>query len=242
MNLEQIEALARELGWPDEHLSFIADSMRQAVDLRIIPDAARPDASRFGGDPYVPRGFAWPSHAVGQYRFLGQIDFSQLSPPSTALPASGLLSLFYAYDEDGEVFWQDDGYVLAYYWEDLSDHVLMPTPDGVRPSPEAGVELVAGFNLPRHEELRADWPFEDAADFAWDLSQDVNAEHYLLGYPSYCTLGYDPTPGPEWTPLLTLGSDDALDWCWHDGDRLMVFIRTDHLKARNFSALQCDAG
>ncbi|MBK6691765.1 MAG: DUF1963 domain-containing protein [Myxococcales bacterium] len=65
---------------------------------------------------------------------------------------------------------------------------------------------------------------------------------HLLGYPSHYSLGYDPTPGPEWVSLLTLHSHDALEWCWQDGNKLMVFIERERLAARDFSALKCDAG
>lgn len=74
------------------------------------------------------------------------------------------------------------------------------------------------------------------------LSQQVNADHYLFGYPSYCTLGYDPTPGPDWVSLLTVRSSADLEWCWHDGDRLMVFIQAEQLQRKDFRMLKCDAG
>lgn len=64
----------------------------------------------------------------------------------------------------------------------------------------------------------------------------------LLGYPSHYSLSYDPTPGPQWVSLLALHSHDAFEWCWHGGDKLMVFIEQDGLAARDFGALQCDAG
>ncbi|WP_426211094.1 YwqG family protein [Massilia sp. TWP1-3-3] len=221
---------------------FFSDCSKPSIDINITSQNPQPAASRFGGDPYVAADFTWPLHKVGRYRFLGQFNFEQVSPPSTTLPTSGLLSLFFADDDDGEVFWQDEGYVVGYYWEDLSNHVVMQTPSGIPISPEASLALLPGLNIPRHEELRNDWPFEGAADFAWDLSQQVNTDHYLLGYPSYCTLGYDPTPGPDWVPLLTLRSSSDLEWCWHDGDRLMVFIQAEHLQRKDFSMLKCDAG
>lgn len=242
MTLVEIQACARQLGWPEEHISFLAESSRPSVDVHLTSQKPQSAASRFGGNPFVPSGFTWPRHEIGRYRFLGQINFEQVSPPSIDLPMSGLLSLFYADDDDGEVFWQDAGYVLGYYWPDFSAHAVVPAPSGVPVNPEVAFELVPSLNVPRHKELRSDWPFEEAADFAWDLSLDVNADHYLLGYPSHCTLEYDPTPGPEWTPLLTLSSVSELDWCWHDDDRLMVFIQTDQLKSRDFSNLKCDAG
>jgi hypothetical protein len=65
---------------------------------------------------------------------------------------------------------------------------------------------------------------------------------YLLGYPFNTTLAYDPTPGPEWRSLLTLSSDDELEWCWHDGDWLVTFIEQQRLHAGDFSQIKSDAG
>src|SRR3954471_21442315 len=107
MTLVEIQARARQLRWPEGHLAFLAECCRPSVDIQLTPRQAQPAASRFGGEPYVPPGFTWPQHEIGRYRFLGQINFDQLSPPSSTLPSSGLLSLFYADDDDGEVFWQD---------------------------------------------------------------------------------------------------------------------------------------
>jgi len=242
MTLVEIQDCAREIGWPEEHIAFFAEASKPSVDIQLTSERPQLAASRFGGLPYVPAGFAWPLHETGRYRFLGQINFAQLSVPSLALPTEGLLSLFYADDDDGEVFWQDAGYVLGYYWNDHSAHAVVPAPTGVPVNPEVAIELVPSLNVPRHRELRTDWPFKEATDLAWDLSLEVNADAYLLGYPAHCTLGYDPTPGPEWVPLLNLGSVSDLDWCWHDGDRLMVFIQADRLKSRDFSTLACDAG
>ena len=53
---------------------------------------------------------------------------------------------------------------------------------------------------------------------------------------------YDPTPGAEWISLLTVGSLDEFEWCWHDGDTLMVFIEPAKLEQKDFSHLKSDAG
>ena len=42
--------------------------------------------------------------------------------------------------------------------------------------------------------------------------------------------------------LITLMSNSELDWCWHDGDKLMVFIEKDKLLNKDFSCLKSDAG
>lgn len=57
----------------------------------------------------------------------------------------------------------------------------------------------------------------------------------LCGHP-------DPTPDPNWIPLLTLGSHDDLDWSWHDGDYLHVFVETRQLLDRTLLNLKADAG
>ena len=67
-------------------------------------------------------------------------------------------------------------------------------------------------------------------------------EAYLLGYPGVSTLAYDPTPGPGWTSLLTLTSMKELDWCWHDGDFLHIFIERERLARADFTRLASDAG
>jgi len=64
----------------------------------------------------------------------------------------------------------------------------------------------------------------------------------MLGYPSHYSLMYDPTPGEDWVSLITLASYDEFEWCWHDADKLMVFIEKSKLEAKDFSNLKADAG
>lgn len=56
------------------------------------------------------------------------------------------------------------------------------------------------------------------------------------------TLYYDPTPAGDWLPLLSLRSDDGLDFCWHDGGPLHVFVERTQLALEDFTALTADAG
>ncbi|MEM8503135.1 MAG: YwqG family protein [Cyanobacteria bacterium P01_D01_bin.1] len=206
----------------------------------MVEDAIEDKGSRFGGHPYLPLDFQWPTRDVGEYRFLGQINFTQIVDRPTCLPDSGLLSIFYAFDEDGAVFWGDDGYVLGFYWADCDDHSVAVSPtDAVHNS--IAIKLVGGIDIPRHEDLRSDWPFDsNALDELVDVLEDSN--EYLLGYPSFTSLAYDPTPKGDWISLLTVRSLSELDWCWHDDDKLMVFIETDKLVKRDFSLLKSDAG
>jgi hypothetical protein len=259
------------------HADYLRSIARPSVDIRLDAGPGDDHSSRFGGSAYVPPDFVWPSHEQGVYRFLGQINFAEIDSPPPLLPSSGLLSFFYAapidseielddfsdeeWDalieaEDVEIFWQDSGYVVAYYWPSCDGFdlrrgtVAWRYDDGfdlhhldIRESPNTAISLAAGVDLPRHEVLSDDWPLDkEAVDCLFTelhrLGQD--SQGHLLGYPAFSTLAYDPTPGNDWLPLLTVNS--ILDWCWHDGTKLMVFIERDNLTRHHFTQLKCDAG
>ena len=224
-----------------QHQPFLRSIAKPCVDIRFGGEAPALHQSRYGGPALVPQGFAWPTHEMGQYLFLGQIDFAEIANPPQPLPSSGLLSLFYAYDEDGAINWWEPGYVLGYYWPDTAKLVGMDSPHGDRTAVRK-LQFSAGVDIPRHRYMRKEWPFDP--DAVIDLNQKgLFPSDYLLGYPSYYTLAYDPTPKePGWISLLTLKSHDEFDWCWHDGDKLMVFIEADKLAACDFSELRADAG
>lgn len=233
------------------HKQYFLNLAQPVVALRLGKTKGQALQSRFGGQPMVPTGFAWPEHPNGHYLFVGQINFAQLRDGPAELPTSGLLSLFYGFDEDDAIFWRNADYLKAFYWPDTSDlHEIQAPHRWVTASRE--VLLDTGIDIPRHEELRKDWPVDfdelygwfDALEASGDLPRD-----YLLGRPSWDSLGYDPTPDPaeypsssHWRSLLTLQSHDAFNWCWQDGARLMAFVEDDKLRAMDFNRLQVDCG
>lgn len=232
----------------DEPLSpyaaYFREIARPCVDFRFTDRPVEEDQSRLGGAPFVPADFVWPEHEMGEYRFVGQVNFAELEAPPSPLPSSGLLSFFYAHDEDGEIFWGDPGYVLAFYWPDLTDFCVQSGPN---PGASDGlaIRLDTGVQIPANDDVLKDPPFAEATleDLVYEAPHRVDMPgEYLLGYPTFNTLAYDPTPEGGWVSLLTLGSLDELDWCWHDGDKLMVFIEEEKLAALDFSNLICDAG
>ncbi len=240
MNLETLQTIAANIETIADHTAYVINLAKPSVDIEIVTAAPKDFGSRFGGHPFVPTHFQWPIHEVGEYRFLGQINFAEIIDRPTALPDSGLLSLFYAYDDEGEVFWGDDGYILGFYYLDYDRHIIYNSPTENTPDPKR-FTLTGSIDVPRHEDLRDDWPFDDEA--LNELSETIDAkDNYLLGYPSFTSLGYDPTPGTEWISLLTVHSLDEFDWCWHDHDKLMIFIESDKLANRDFSSLKSDAG
>lgn len=240
MNLETLKQTVSKVKAVAEHADYILGLANPCANITLADDAGTDAGSRFGGHPFLPADFAWPSHDVGEYRFLGQIDFSEITNRPDSLPDSGLLSLFYAYHEDGEVFWGDDGYVLGFYWPNSDGHSLFDSPTDDVPDSRR-INLAGGIEIPRHEDLRNDWPFDRDAIYELTDALQPNSE-YMLGYPSFTSLAYDPTPEGDWISLLTVHSLDEFDWCWHDGDKLMVFIETAKLANRDFGNLKSDAG
>ena len=240
MDLDTLAKIISGIEAVAEHVEYILNLAKPSVDIELVGETPDDAGSRFGGHPLVPKGFQWPSHEVGEYRFLGQINFAEIINAPESLPKSGLLSIFYAFDEDGEVFWGDDGYIRGFYWADFDGHSIFDSPTDDVPAARK-ISLTGGVDIPRHEDLREDWPFD--SDELYQLTDAIAAkDEYLLGYPSFTSLAYDPTPDPEWISLLTVHSLDDFDWCWHDGDKLMVFIESENLEKRDFSNLKSDAG
>ena len=96
-----------------KHSEDVLKLAEPVVSMTLTDGMGQAQSSRLGGQPFVPREFEWPQHPVGIYKFLGQINFSEIENRPEALPATGLLVLFFAYDDEGEVFWQDEGDTCA---------------------------------------------------------------------------------------------------------------------------------
>ena len=235
-----------ELGL-DEHREHLLGIARPSIEILVAKARATKGCSKFGGKPDLPTEFEWPHHKLGPYRFIGQFNLADIPKGPHGLPVAGLLSFFYAHDEDGESFWGDPDYVRAYRFDNLDTLKPVEPPAAVRLGKTATLKFQLGADVPP-------WPWGEAAREKWSISEDQRdaywelrcklhpSNRYLGGYPFNTTLAYDPTPGPEWRSLLTLSSDDDLEWCWHDGDWLVTFIEEQRLRAGDFSQIKSDAG
>jgi uncharacterized protein YwqG len=227
--------------------NFLASAARPSIEMKLVKASPKSGLSKLGGIPDLPVGESWPeSSSDFPYHFLGQIDFANLPDfEGTPFPSSGMLSLFYLYDEDGEADWDEPGYVVAVSHPEVAELVAVPSPDQPEPGRSVALSFKLGWDLPQDEYQAADWPFsgDDEEAFTEHLSwvERVTADH-LLGYPRHNTLAYDPSPGEDWVPLLTVASHDPLGWCWGDGDNLMIFIERSRLEKADFSNLSCHTG
>jgi uncharacterized protein YwqG len=240
MDIETLTKYIMSSNIISEYKDFILGIVKPSVDIDVVNDTPEDSCSRFGCHPFLPNDFQWPSRKIGEYRFLGQINFEEIINPPKILPNSGLLSLFYTYDESGQIFCRNDGYILCYFWDKINQHeIIKSKSENITKAKK--IILTGSIDIPRHQDLRTDWPFD--TDLLYDFIYKINLKNnYLLGYPSYKTFAFDPTPGPEWISLLTLESLDEFGWCWHDGDKLMTFIESNKLSVLDFSNIKCDAG
>jgi uncharacterized protein YwqG len=226
---------------------YLQRHLRPAIDILRLDAAMRIGGSHYGGSPDWPVGFAWPMHHLGPYRFLAQLNFAEIPNINVGLPKHGLLSLFVADDPTGEseFFWGDPGYVHAEFFSEPIGLVRTPPPAAMAFGSSWPIRYRSTVDLPFDQDQVDVWPFATDELLAQynSLRQALHeSEDYLLGYPSHCSLAYDPTPGLEWIALFTADSDDALEWCWHDGDKLMIFIERERLQQCDFSNLRSDAG
>ena len=94
MSPEDIVAVFQTHAEARDHLPWVRQQLRSATSLELA-SCDKTSLSQVGGVPLVPSAFEWPKATVGEYRFLAQIDFSEISAAGGQIPNAGLLSLFY---------------------------------------------------------------------------------------------------------------------------------------------------
>lgn len=201
-------------------------------------------ASRLGGRPEVPPGFAWPrgedctgfwpEETVG-YRslagFLAQVNLAEIAHTRAArdLPSTGMLSFFAFQDQDEND--PDTVGARVFYFPDAS--VLVPTepPEELSGSngliPPRRLTFEETLDLPEYQS--GPWsgeitPHPDVRYDALDHFLHLNFNN-LLGY-GRATSGHDPTPSRESRHLVVLRTAYEIT--------LHIQIGRDALAARDF--------
>ena len=156
--------------------------------------------SKFGGCPYLPNSFKWPtftSYEDGINRplsFICQVNLEQFSlfDKDSVLPNKGMLYLFY---ECESLFWgldpKDKGALRVYYYENTEGFELLSAPSDLKKE-YVVPELIMSFNnkksYPLFEEfefynnLEADWDEYDSILNYLGINLDEEDISKMLGY------------------------------------------------------------
>lgn len=249
---EEIESVLTKLG---EHA---------LPTVRITPHTQQPQtrwSSKFGGQPYWPRGMAYPHSKRGAPLYLlAQLNFAQM-PSLPGYPATGVLQFFIADDELygldherplAEVLADPDGYRVIYHPEiimnrdELADDLPQaPQDHGLPMECEYSLTFTLEQDLPAPSDHRFE-PIartieaidESMVDALYD--REIGTGSKLGGY-AYFTQDdprADEESGEEWLLLFqmdTADGDDGVSIMWGDCGVGNFFIQADALAKRDFS-------
>ena len=244
---------ATELGL-DEFAEDVTKIARQAIEItheEIADDQIPIGASKFNGDPDLPADFQWPTYIENPNEqtevpllFIAQIALTELQSlhSDSDLPRSGLLSVFGSMG-DGIEPRGEDGDCRVFCFPESTTLQRRPQPDCHKEwtyYKPARIAFESGWDLPDAEDDWVDahppmaeqlkWNFDDE-ELVERLRESVWSDSHLFGY-SIHQRTCNPSPGPEWQHLLTLGS--VCEWCWCDGEHLAIFVHREDMKAGKF--------
>lgn len=242
------DGLARavlESGVP-KHSDWIFKVARSAIAIETVEpdDFSILGRSRFGGFPDLPDAALFPTTDGQYWSFLAQINLGELSTFNRFLPRSGLLSFFV---ESTETF---RGRVLLYQGDfsqlKTTRHsgadVMFDDDDDYTENPHT-IAYHRFVSLPHY------LPFAtmDDDDDEYDAYSSCKAlhpsvEHHLNGYtftqnesPQQVAANKLRGDPDEWVPLLKLGFDKKVGFCFWDAGTLTFCIHQEDLRRLDFS-------
>jgi len=250
----------------DVELSEALEPYRNAIEATIesyikieLTDNSQPTwwQSKFGGLPYMPKGFEYPKSNDGEYLYLlAQINFAEV-PNLAGLPEQGILQFYIAANEDlygcnFENPFNQDKFRVVYFPEVDSEINNLLTDFSFLPKLESEDWLMpfqgccaVKFNLDTAPISPSDYQFNffDSCDGNEEdeyIDKFYSDEHKLLGYPGF--IQEDPRPclsgGEQYVLLFQMDSDaneNGFDMCWGDGGIANFFIQRSHLQKLDFT-------
>jgi len=238
-----VETAIRQDGLEDVAEIIVAHA-REAVMLEttVPDDYSQTGASRLGGFPDLESPNQFPKAEGLHWIFLAQLNLEELAPFNSYLPKSGLLSFFLDSTESLKgkvVFYQGDMRMLNTVRHAGADEMLSPEDDYTeRPH---RLRFERRFSLPHSP------PEGIANDQAWESYYNSEAlhesvDHQINGYTftqhespqklAANTLRGQPN---EWVPLLQLGWDSKVGFCFWDAGTVTFCIHQEDLRRHDFS-------
>ncbi|MCC6574059.1 MAG: DUF1963 domain-containing protein [Planctomycetes bacterium] len=245
MNRKDAEALIKR-EWPqraDELVKLLRPEARLVPKLTADGKIAV-GQSKFGGSPDVPQGFAWPRWNDKPISFLVQLDTDEVlkAAPSLPLPKGGLISVFYANEEQPwGLYPTDRGGIQTYFWPKGTALQRMQSPKDLDKNwllNAAQIQVSEGVDLPDPSDETPLRPFKlkKGDDDRLEALRAIMSEpgegsplHRLFGYPNIIqnsmedecetTCGdISANSREEWDAKMQSRVGDWLMWLQFDSD------------------------
>ncbi|WP_145271309.1 DUF1963 domain-containing protein [Planctomycetes bacterium SV_7m_r] len=218
--------------------------------------------SKYGGKPDVLDGFEWPSYEEKLHTFLGQIRLEEMKGTVAAqsLPDKGMLYFFVFDDpeetgqpaaEGAEGAWQ------VVYSPDAEGLTRLEPPKAFdeynRVAPECVIKFSETLDLPninvydlerdywdqftscrRAKAMGLNREHSDAYEAVIDaLMPEREERSHLVGW-SHPQVAADDPVDDGFRHLLTVASEEILEWCWADGHQLYFSVSDDDFESQRF--------
>ena len=227
--------------------------------IEIIPTLETPNApweSCFGGNPYLPKGMAFPTSSEGvELFFLAQINLEEV-PNLPPFPQKGILQ-FYIFDDAFFGMNPDDPFLqdrfrVVYHPEIVKDATALQTDFSFLRAYEdlpVYTHLNSGMEFAEEEEvvpmtdeffnrhLGADF-FKQFGELEWPLyeyygEQTSSEGHKMGGYAHFAQ--EDPRNDDNLILLFQMDTDAEMESMWGDMGTAKFFIKEEDLSQLDFS-------
>lgn len=185
----------------DELVTVARKLAKNEILIKVTDGVPSAEQSKFGGLPYLPADFEWPTYTSrddGETRplsFFCQINLTEVRDydKDGVLPHSGMLYFFYECESS---LWgfdpEDKGAARALYYDSIDGFTPVELPEAIAEEhriPELAIEFSARSSYPKFEELglhssvSCSWEGYDKALEKLGVEIDCDSEdHKLLGY------------------------------------------------------------
>lgn len=248
----------------DSVATSILAAARPALKIELTPaDGDVPvGTTKFGGQPDLAEGVSWPEYEDKLHTFIGQFRLDDLrhTQAGTLLPDTGLLSFFVFDDpietgqpaaEGAQGAWQ------VIYCSDPSQLRRVEPPkefdEGNRLAPECILSMQETLDLPNINTYDLDKDYGDqftscrrAKSMGMAKEHDESYEamletllpereerSHLMGW-SHPQVSCDDPVDDGFRHLLTVASEELVEWCWADGHQLYYSIKPEDLADGKF--------
>jgi uncharacterized protein YwqG len=220
---------------------------REAIQIESTTsdDYSQLGNSRLGGFPDLLDQTLFPKTDGKYWSFLAQLDLTDIAPLNRYLPPSGLLSFFVDtdyYENCRVLFTQEERGSLSTI-RHAGEEVMLNPNDDYTQKPHR-VKFTRIFALPHNTPVGVDG---DHASESYDNGECLRnrCDHHINGYtftqresPQKQAAAKRKGQAHEWVPLLQLGWDGKVGFCFWDAGTLTFCIHQEDLRRWDFSNVQ----